>query len=171
MDTDSFVIHIKTKDFYEDIADGVKRCFGTSNYSKDDNRPLPIGWNKKLIDLLKDELGGKIMKEFVGLRAKAWAYLMDGDTEHKKAKGTKRCVIKRDLMFKNDTDCLLNNKTILKSQQRFESDCHNIYTEQINKTVLSSNDDKRLQTFDKITTYSYETNAFKVCKSEMISKI
>ena len=171
MDTDSFVIHIKTKDFYEDIADCVEKCFGTSNYSKDDNRPLPIGWNKKVIDLFKDELGGKIMKEFVWLRAKTWAYLMDDDTEHKKAKGTKKCVIKIDLMFKNDTDCLLNNKTILKSQQRFESDCHNISTEQINKTVLSSNDDKRLQTFDKITTYSYGTNAFKVCESEMISKI
>ena len=65
MDTDSFVIHIKTKDFYEDIADCVEKCFGTSNYSKDDNRPLPIGWNKKVIDLFKDELGGKIMKEFV----------------------------------------------------------------------------------------------------------
>ena len=70
MDTDSFVIHIKTEDFYEDIADGVEKWFGISNYNKDDNRPLPIGWNKKVIGLFKDELGGKIMKEFVELRAK-----------------------------------------------------------------------------------------------------
>ena len=111
------------------------------------------------------------MKEFVKLREKTYSYLMDDDSEHKKAKGTKKCVIKRRLMFENYTDCLFNDKTILKSQQRFKSDCHNVYTEQINKIALSSNDDKRLQTFDKITTYPYGTNAFKVCESEMLSKI
>ena len=110
------------------------------------------------------------MKEFVGLRAKTYSYLMDDDSEHKKAKGTKKCVIKRELMFKNYKDWLFNDKTILKSQQRFKSDCHNVYTEQINKIALSSNDDKRLQTFDKITTYPYGINAFKVCESELISK-
>ena len=86
MDTDSFVMHIKTEDFHEDIADDVEKQFDTSNYTKDDNRLLPVGWNKKVINLFKDELGGKIMKEFVGLRAKAWAYLMDDHSEHKKAK-------------------------------------------------------------------------------------
>ena len=75
------------------------------------------------------------MIEFVGLRA------MDDDSEHKKAIGTKKCVIKRILMFKNFKDCLFNNKLILKSQQRFKSNHHNIYTEQINKIGLSSNDD------------------------------
>ena len=74
-------------------------------------------------------------------------------------------------MIKNYIDCLFNDKIILKSQQRFKSDFHNVYTEQINKIALSSNDDKRLQTFDKITTYPYGTNAFKVCESEMLSKI
>ena len=73
-------------------------------------------------------------------------------------------------MFKNYKDCQFNNENILKSQQRFKSDYHNVYTEQINKIALSSNDDKRLQTFDKITTYPYGTNAFKACKSEMLSK-
>ena len=111
------------------------------------------------------------MMEFVRLKAKTNAYLMDDDNEHKKAKGTKKCVIKRRLMFRNYKDCLLNNKIILQSQQRFKSDHDNVYTEQINKIVLSSNDDNRLQTFDKITTYLYGTNAFKVRKSEMLSKI
>ena len=69
-------------------------------------------------------------------------------------------------MVKNYKDCLFNDKTIEKSQQRFESNCQNAYTEQINKIALSSNDDQRLQTFDKITTYPYGTNAFKVCESE-----
>ena len=109
------------------------------------------------------------MKEFVGLRAKTYAYLMNDDSEKKKAKGTKKCVMKRELMFKNYTDSLLNNK-ILKSQRSFKSDYHDVYTEQINKIALSSNDDKRLQTFDKITTYLYGTNAFKVCENEMLTK-
>ena len=65
---------------------------------------------------------------------------------------------------------MFNNKIVIKSQQRLKSDYHNAYTEQINTTALSSNDDKRLQTFDKITTYPYGTNAFKVCESEMLSK-
>ena len=83
--------------FYEDIANDVEKWFDTSNYNKDDKRPLPIGKNKKKIGLFKDELPGKIMKEFVGLRAKTYAYLMDDDSEHKKAKRTKGCVIKRRL--------------------------------------------------------------------------
>ena len=111
------------------------------------------------------------MKEFVAFRAKIWGYLMDDDTEHKKAKGTKKCVIKRKHMFENYTDYLFNDKIILKSQQRYKSDYHNVCTEQINKIALSSNDDKRLQTFDKITTYPYGTNAFKVWESEMLSII
>ena len=89
----------------------------------------------------------------------------------KKLKEQKKNVIKRGLMLKNYIDCLFNNKILLKPQQRFKRDCHNIYTEQINKIPLSSNDDKRLQTFDKITIYQYGTNAFKVCKSDMLSKI
>ena len=73
-------------------------------------------------------------------------------------------------MFENYKDCLFNGEVILKSQQRFKSDHHKVYTEEVNKIALSSNDDKRLQTFDRITTYPYETNAFKVCESEMILK-
>ena len=87
-------------------------------------------------------------------------------SEHKKAKGTEKCVIKWILTVKNHKDSLLNNKIILQSQQRFKSDHENVYTEQINKIALSSSDNKRLQTFDKITTYPYGTNGFKVCESE-----
>ena len=121
MDNGSFIIHIKTEIFYEDIANDVEEWFDTSNYSKDDNRTLPIGWNKKIIGLFKDELGGKIMKEFVGFRAKTYAYLMDDNSEHKKAKGTKTSVIKRDLLLKNYKDFLFNDKIILKSQQRYKN--------------------------------------------------
>ena len=137
MGTDSFIIPIKTKDFYEDIADDVEKRFETSNYD-DVDRPLPKDMNKKKIGFFKDELGGKIIKEFVRLRAKTYAYLMDDDSEKKKAKGTKKCVIKRILKFNDYEDGLFNNKIILKSQQRFKSDYLDLYTERINKIALSS---------------------------------
>ena len=92
---------------------------------------------------------------------------MDNDSEVKKSKRTKKCVIKREIMFENDTDCLFNDKIILKSQRRFKSDHHKVYTEEVNKIALSSNDYMRLQIFNVIETYPYGTNAFKVCESEM----
>ena len=108
------------------------------------------------------------MTELFGLRTKTWAYLIDDDSEHKKGKGTKKCVIKQKLMVKNYKNCLFNDKTILKSQQRFKSDHYDVYTEEVNKIALSGDDDKRLQIFDKITTYPYGTDDFKVCESEMM---
>ena len=72
-------------------------------------------------------------------------------------------------MFENYIDCLLNDKIILKSQQRFKSYNHDAYTEEVNKIALSSDDDKRLQTFDRVTTYPYETNVFKVCETEIVA--
>ena len=173
-DTDSFIIHIKTEDFYEDIANDVEKRFDTSNYecnSIEIDRPLPKGKNKKVIGLMKDELGGKIMTEFIALRPKTYAYLMDDDCEVKKAKGTKKCVIKRVLNFNDYKDCLLNNKIVLKSQQRFKSERHDVYTEEINKIALSSNDDKRMQIFDKITSYPYGTSNGRVCQTELLSKV
>ena len=77
--------------------------------------------------------------------------------------------LKQEIMFENYTDCLLNNKNVYRSQQRFKSYNHDVYTEEVNKNALSSNDDKRLQTYDKITTYPYGTNAFKVWGSEMLN--
>ena len=143
-DTDIFVVHIITEDFFADISDDVERWFDISNYDENDKRPLPIGMNKKVYGLFKDELGGKIMKELVTLRAKIYAYLMDDDSEKKKAKETKESVIKRELMFENYEDWLFNDKVILKSQQRYKSDHHKVYTEEVNKITLSNYDDKRL---------------------------
>ena len=169
MDTDSFIMHIKTEDFYKDIADDVEKRFDTSNYEI--NRPLPIGKNKKVIRLMKDELGRKIMTEFVALRPKTYSYLTDDCKEYKKAKGAKECVIKQRLKLNNYKYCLLNNEIILKSHQRFKSEGHNVYTEEVNKIALSSNGDKRLQTFDGITSYPYGTLVGKVCKTELLSKV
>ena len=79
---------------------------------------------------------------------------------HKKAKSTKKCIVKREITFKNYVDALFNDEVIIKSQQRFRSDHHKVYTEEVNKIALSSNDNKRIQTFDKVTTFPYEANVF-----------
>ena len=95
---------------------------------------------------------------------------MDDDSEKKKAKETKKCVIKRRLMFKDYKGCLFNGTVILRPQQRFKSDYHEVYTEKVNKIALSSNDNKRLQAFNRVATRPYGTNAYKVYKSEMENK-
>ena len=146
-------MHSKTEDFYKDIANNIEKIFDTSNYEVD--RPLSTGKNKKVIGLMKDELEGRIITEFVALRPKTYSYLTDDCIEDKKAKGTKKCVIKRMIKFNDYKNCLLNGEVVLKSQQRFKSEGHNVYTENINKITLSSNDDKKLIASDKITSYPY----------------
>ena len=86
---------------------------------------------------------GQKITEFVALRPKAYVYLDDDDNDHKKAKGTKKCVIKQKLKFQNFKNCLFNNKTVYTSQQRFKSYNH-VYTEEVNEIALSSNENKRL---------------------------
>ena len=153
MDPDSFIMNIKTEDFYKDISNDVEKRFDTSNYEV--NRPLPTGNNKKVIGLMKDELGGTIITEFVTLRPKTYSHLTVDGKEDKKAKGTKRCVIKRMIKFNDYKNCLLKDEVILKSQQRFISKKHDVYTENINKIALSNNDDKIIVSSDKITSYPY----------------
>ena len=153
MDTDSFIINIKTNDFYEDIASYVENRFDTSNYEV--NRPLPTGKNKKVIGLIKDELGGKIITKFVTLRPKTYSFLTDDGKEDKKAKGTKKYVIKKMIKFNDCKKCLLNDEVILKSQQRLISKKHDVYTENINKIALSNTDYKRIVSLNKINSYPY----------------
>ena len=153
MATDSFIINIKMNDFYEDIANDVENRLDTSNYEV--NRPLPMGKTKKVIGLMKDELGGKIITEFVTSMPKTYSYLTVDGKEYKKAKGTKKCVIKKMIKFNDYKKCLLNDEVILKSQQRFISKKHDVYTENINKIALSNDDDKRIVSSDKITSYPY----------------
>ena len=94
IDTDSFIMNIKAKDFCKDIANDVEKRFDTLNYEV--NRPLPIGKNKKVIGLMKDELNNKIITEFITLRPKTYSYLIDDCKEDKKAKGKKMCNKKND---------------------------------------------------------------------------
>ena len=104
---------------------------------------------------MKDELGGRVITEFVALRPKTYSYLTDDFKEDKKAKGKKKCVIKRMIKFDDYKNFLLNSEVIFKSQQRFISKGHDVYIENINKIALSSNNDKRIVSSDKITSYPY----------------
>ena len=131
------IVYIKADEIYKDIAEDVETRFDTSNYELD--RPLPKGKTKQVIGLMKDELGRKIMTKFLGLRAKTCIYLTNDGSEDKKAKGTKKCVIKRKIKFenyrnsleatklkKNHEKFIRNNKSIIKTQQRFKSESHNV---------------------------------------------
>ena len=172
-------MHIKTDDFYKDISADVDKWFDTSNFNENDNRTSEIGKIKKVRGKFKDEIGGKIMIKFVALSAKTYSFLIDEYTDedyeknkivNKKAKGTKKCVAQREVLFNNYLDSLFKNKVLHRSQQRFRSDHHKVYTEEVNKIALSSNDDKRIQIFDRVTTYPSGTNVFKICENEMLLK-
>ncbi|XP_057300808.1 uncharacterized protein LOC130636808 [Hydractinia symbiolongicarpus] len=153
MDTESFLYHIRTEDIYRDIADDVKTRFDTSAYSKDDDRPLPIGKNKKVVGLMKDELSGKIMTEFITLRAKLYVYKSitkwGGDP---KAKGVKKCVTAKSITFEDYQRCLEDGVDIYKTWVRIKNKGHQIYTQEVNKLVLNRADDKRIVQADQITT-------------------
>ena len=172
-------MHIKTIYFYKVISADVDKWSDASDFDKNNNRPLEIGKNKKVLGKFKVEIGGKTKAKSCALRAKTHSFLIDGYTDddyeknkiiNKKAKGTKKCVIKREILFNNYVDSLFKNEVLLRSQHRFRSDHHKVYTEEVNKIALSSNDDKRIQTFDRVTTYPYGTNVFMVCKNEMLLK-
>ena len=162
MDTDSFVYEIETEDFYRDIAKDVEKMFDTSGYPKDDNRPLPIGENKKVLGLMKDELGGKIMTEFVALRAKTYAYrridCLAVQHKHfvacdkKLCKATKKCVVSEGLTFDDYKTCLFDGETIYREQMLLENKKHEVYMVNKYKIALNRDKDKRIVQADGITT-------------------
>ena len=157
MDTDSFILDIRTDDFYKDISNDVNEWFDTSNFHNI-NSPIKKGINKRVIGKFKYELGGNILSKFVGLRAKTYSYCEINDDkvhEVKKAKGTKKCVIKKHLNFDMYEQALFDNITIRCTQQRFKSDYHNIYIESGHKIALNNNDTKRIISNDGVTTYPY----------------
>ena len=138
MDIDSFNINIKIENFYEDISNDVEKRFDTSNYKI--KRPLPIGKNKKVIGLMRDELRVKIATEFEAVRPKTFSYLVDDGNSDKKAKKTKKCVIKLRLTFTDYKDCLINMKSYWNDNKDLKVR-HILYAQEINSLVLSSNDD------------------------------
>ena len=150
MDTDSLVYSIKTEDFYADIADDVPTRFDTSDYAPD--HPLPIGLNKKVVGLMKDELEGTIMTEFIALRPKLYSYIKLDGMEDKKCKGIKKCVIKKTLTFEDYKACLFNPDAIYRSQLMLRLSKHEVHTIEVNKVALNRDDDKRISKRDGIST-------------------
>ena len=141
MGTDSLIYDIETDDFYKNIADDVESRFNTSGYAPD--RPLPVGKNKKVIGLMKDELGGGITKEFVTLRPKMYAYKV-GSSESKKCKNIKCCMVKKTISFEDYKTCLFGGEASYGSQLMFRSLKHEVRTLEVNKLALSRDDDKRI---------------------------
>ncbi|PFX11357.1 hypothetical protein AWC38_SpisGene24958 [Stylophora pistillata] len=154
-DTDSLCYEIQTEDFYKDITSDVDRLFDTSNISKRHSSGIPTGVNKKVIGTFKDEASGKIIQEFVGLRAKLYSYKMfDDGEEKKKCKGIKEGVVERTISFDDYKRCLFSGVKQLRKMNTLRSLKHEMYMEEINKVALSADDDKRIILPDKIHTYA-----------------
>ena len=154
-DTDSLLYEIETEDFYKDISGDVKDKFDTSNYPENHPSGIPAGLNNKALGMFKDEAGGKIIKEFVGLRAKLYSYKMDEGKENKRCKGIKKAVVKKSITHEDYKTCLQTGKEQLRRQNIIRSYEHVVYTEEVNKIALSATDDKRYLLKD-----SYDTLAW-----------
>ena len=152
MDTDSLIYSTETKDFYKDIANDVESRFDTFGYPNDGLRPLPIGKNKKVIGLMKDEPGGEIMKEFISLRPKMYSYRV-GSSEPKKCKGIKKCVVKKTISSEDYKKCLFNGEKSHRSQLLFRCHKREVRTLEVNKLALSREDDKGIS-IDGIASYA-----------------
>ena len=140
--------------------DDVEERFDTSGYDKEDARPLPIGKNKKVIGLMKDELGGAIMTEFVALRPKLYSYRKLDGAEDKTCKRIKKCVIKKTLTFEDYKACLFNPDAIYRSQLMFRSPKHEIHTIEVNNVALNRDDDKWISKRDGISTLARGHKSF-----------
>ena len=134
---------IQTEDFYKDISVDVKHRFDTSNYPHNHPSGIPSGLNKKVIGMFKDEVGGDIINEFVGLRAKLYSYKMFEGEESKKCKGVKKSVVKKSITHEDYKKCLFTGKEQLQRMNVIRSYRHEVYTEEDNKVALCPSDDKR----------------------------
>ena len=142
-DTDSLMYEIETEDFYKDISGDVKDRFDTSDYPENHPSGIPTGENKKVLGMMKDEVAGKIIKEFVGLRSKLYSFVMDDGGETKKCKGIKKQVVESSIRHEHYNTCLTTGKELLRKQNILRSYDHEVYTEEVNKVALSALDDKR----------------------------
>ena len=175
-DTDSLAYEVKTGDFYKDISSDVPAKFDTSNFPKSHPSGIEAGHNGKVVGMFKDEAGGNIIEEFVGLRAKMYSYKMlekeqkeekeqeeEGEEDEeektptvvKKCKGIKKSVVKRSIHFEDYKKCLFTGEEQLRKMNVFRSHKHEVYTEEINKVALSANDDKRIILGDGVHTLAY----------------
>ena len=153
-DTDSLAYEIQTDDFYQDIKPDIDRLFDTSNYTEDHQSGIQVGVNKKRPGYFKDEVGGGQILEFAGLRSKLYAYKLK-DIEEKKCKGVKKAIVKKHIGFEDYKRCLFDRKEIYRKMNVIRSYKHELYTEEVNKIALSSEDDKRIISEDGIHTLAH----------------
>ena len=154
-DTDSFMYEIETEDFYKDISKDVKDRFDTSDYPENHPSGIPTGINKKVLGMFKDEAAGKRIKEFVGLRAKLYSFIMEDGKENKRCKGVKKQVVESSITHEDYKTCLRTGKEQLRKQNIIRSYEHEVFTEEVNKIALSSIDDKRYILDDGIHTLAW----------------
>ena len=151
-DTDSLMYEITTDDFYKDISKDVKTKFDTSDYPPNHESGILTGANKKVIGMFKDEVAGKQITEFVGLRPKLYSFKVEGEKANKKCKGIKKNVVKKGINFQDYFECLFSSEKQMRSMKILRSENHEIYSKEVNKVALSNEDDKRILTKGKIHT-------------------
>ena len=151
-DTDSLMYQIKTEDFYKDISADIKTKFDTSDYPKDHPSGILTGENKKVIGMFKDEVAGKQITHFIGLRPKLYSFKIEEGKNVKKCKGIKKSVVSKGITFEHYFDCLFTGEKQMRSMKIIQSKNHDIYSKEVNKIALSCEDNKRKVLEDKIHT-------------------
>ena len=151
-DTDSLLYHIHTDDFYKDISKDIKTKFDTSDYPPSHPSGILTGVNKKVIGMFKDEVAGRQITHFVGLRPKLYSFKVEESSTTKKCKGIKKNVVKKCITFEDYVKCLFSGEKQMRSMNIIRSENDDIYSKEVNKVALSNEDDKRILTEDKIHT-------------------
>ena len=151
-DTDSLMYHIQTDDFYKDISQDIEEKFDTSDHPPDHKSGILTGVNKKVIGMFKDEVAGKQITHFVGLRPKLYSFKIENCRGVKKCKGIKKNVVKKGINFEDYVQCLFSGEKQMKSMKIIRSENHDIYSKEIFKVALSCDDNKRKVMEDKIQT-------------------
>ena len=151
-DTDSLIYHINTEDFYKDISSDILSKFDTSDYPSNHPSGIPTGVNKKVIGMFKDEVAGKQITHFVGLRPKLYSFKIEQNKAVRKCKGIKKSVVKNTMDFNDYVQCLFTGEKEMRTMKIIRSENHDIYSKEVNKIALSSEDDKRVVLEDKVKT-------------------
>ena len=149
-DTDSLIYQIHTKDFYKDISSDILSKFDTSDYPPDHESGIQTGVNKKIIGMFKDEVAGKQITHFVGLRPKLYSFKIEENKEVRKCKGIKKSVVKKTMDFNDYVQCLFTGEKEMRTMKIIRSENHDIYSKEVNKIALSNEDDKRTVMFNKV---------------------
>ena len=151
-DTDSLMYLIHTEDFYKDISKDISSKFDTSDYPPNHESGILTGANKKVIGMFKDEVAGKQITHFVGLRPKLYSFKVEDQNATKKCKGIKKNVVKKGVNFEDYVQCLFSGEKQMRSMRIIRSENHEIYSKEVNKIALSNEDDKRNLAKDKVNT-------------------